>query len=73
MNYPMCFSRLEDYAHWRDLARQARECASPCTDCPTIYEQKMLAVMRCRKDEVIAMHTYAPTTKKRIKKEVSYA
>jgi hypothetical protein len=65
MQYPICFSRPEDYKHWLELAKQAREYAAPCADCPSIYKTKMLKQCRCNEYLVRQMFTHKPTPKKR--------
>ena len=44
--HPACFAP-DTFAEWRKLAVQARDDASPCTDCNRKYKAKMLDQGRC--------------------------
>jgi hypothetical protein len=57
---PACFPTQADYDDWRALARNAREQATPCTDCLKPYKASMLAVGRCDAKQVKAIFLHNP-------------
>lgn len=54
--YPACFSSLEQYTEWKELARISCENlhhAGPCTDCTKEFQERMIDEDRCENQQVV--------------------
>lgn len=60
MTAPICFDSEGQYRSWREAAITAKEFCTPCTDCTKDYEQKMLAVDRCKRKYVETFYVIYP-------------
>ena len=49
---PRCFQSQQQFDEWRQLARMAREQASPCSDCTAAHEARMRTAGLCDKKAV---------------------
>jgi hypothetical protein len=70
MIYPLCFKSRKQFAEWAKLAVQAREEATPCSDCTPAYKQSMTAIHCCNEKQVIEQFRHIPTSRYK-KKEVT--
>ena len=71
MKKPACFDTQKQYDDWLVLARNAREQASPCSDCSRQYKHAMTKAGRC--DVVVVRRDFTHIPASAIKKEVTPA
>jgi hypothetical protein len=54
--FPRCFDSVEQYAGWRDAARQCHSTLTmigPCHDCTPKFQSKMIGCGRCENPHVV--------------------